>query len=93
MGDSSVGIYGKNGSKISNKGTITVENASAGLMTSGSGAFVQNSGTINLNNGSGNVGIYVLDVASTTDIVGGNYYTIVAVNLKIPVSHHAHVLR
>ncbi len=69
LGDSSVGIYGKNGSKISNKGTITVENASAGLMTSGSGAFVQNSGAINL--GAGSQGMYLKDGSYVSNLTGG----------------------
>ena len=59
LGDSSVGIYGKNGSRISNTNTITVDNASAGLMTSGAGAFAQNSGTITV--GTGSQGIYLKD--------------------------------
>ena len=39
-----------------------------------------NKSTINLNNGSGNVGIYALDVANTNDIVGTNNYEILGEN-------------
>ena len=39
-----------------------------------------NKGTINLKNGSGNVGIYALDVANTNDIVGVNGYQILGEN-------------
>jgi hypothetical protein len=57
--DSSVGIYGKNGVRISNKGVITTGNSSAGLVTSGLNSEVQNSGTITV--GTGSQGIYVKD--------------------------------
>ena len=59
LGDGSVGIYGKNSSRISNKGSITAGNASAGLMTSGTGSFILNSGTITV--GTGSQGIYLKD--------------------------------
>jgi hypothetical protein len=59
LGDNSVGIYGKNGSRISNRSVITVGNASAGLMTSGASSFAVNSGTIT--GGTGSQGIYVKD--------------------------------
>ena len=39
-----------------------------------------NEGTINLKNGSGNVGIYALDVANTNDISGGNVRQILGEN-------------
>ena len=39
-----------------------------------------NKNTINLNNGSGNVGIYALDVENTNDIVGTNGYIILGEN-------------
>ena len=39
-----------------------------------------NKSTINLNNGSGNVGIYALDVENTNDIVGSNNYEILGEN-------------
>ena len=39
-----------------------------------------NKGTINLNNGSGNVGIYALDVENTKDIMRSNYYEILGEN-------------
>ena len=39
-----------------------------------------NKSTINLNNGSGNVGIYALDVENTNDIVGNNNYEILGEN-------------
>ena len=57
LGDSSVGLYGKNDSRLSNKSIITVGNASAGLMTSGANSFVLNSGTITA--GTGSQGIYL----------------------------------
>ena len=39
-----------------------------------------NKGTINLNNGSGNVGIYALDVENTNNIMGTNTYEILGEN-------------
>ena len=39
-----------------------------------------NKGIINLNNGSGNVGIYALDEANATNIMGGNSYKILGEN-------------
>ena len=69
LGDSSAGIYGKNGSRISNKGSITVGTGSAGLMTSGSGSFVLNSGSITV--GSGSHGIYLKDGAGIDNMGSG----------------------
>jgi hypothetical protein len=59
LGDASVGLYGKNGARLNNKGSITVENTSAGLMTSGVNSFVSNSGTITV--GTGSQGMYLKD--------------------------------
>ncbi len=70
LGDSSVGIFGKNGSRVSNKGTITVLNSSAGLMTSGTGSLVTNSGTINL--GAGSQGMVLKDGTTVDNLAAGN---------------------
>ena len=67
LGDSSVGLFGKNGSRVSNKGVITAGNASAGLMTSGAGSLAMNSGAINL--GAGSQGM-VLKNGTTIDNLG-----------------------
>ena len=68
--DSSVGMYGKNGSRFSNLGTITVRNSSAGMLTFGSGSSVQNAGTINL--GSTSQGIYLKDGLTINNLSSGN---------------------
>ncbi|MBP7979479.1 MAG: autotransporter domain-containing protein [Sebaldella sp.] len=70
LGDGSAGIYGKNGSRISNKGAITVGSSSAGLMTSGSGSKVLNSGMISV--GTGSQGIYLKDGISAENLGAGN---------------------
>ena len=70
LGDTSAGIYGKNGSRISNKGSISVGTGSAGLMTSGSGSFVLNSGSITV--GSGSQGIYLKDGLNIDNMSSGN---------------------
>ena len=59
LGDSSVGIYGKNGTRLSNLKTINVGDASAGIMTSGADSKAINKGTITL--GAGSQGIYMKD--------------------------------
>ncbi|MCP1225670.1 autotransporter domain-containing protein [Sebaldella sp. S0638] len=59
LGNSSVGIYGKNGSRISNVNMISVGDSSAGLMTSGLNSSAVNSGTITV--GTGSQGIYLKD--------------------------------
>ncbi|MCP1222942.1 autotransporter domain-containing protein [Sebaldella sp. S0638] len=48
VADSSAGIYGKNGSRLINTGTITVGNYSAAVTSSGAGSQIINTGTINL---------------------------------------------
>ena len=70
LGDNSAGIYGKNGSRISNKGSITVGTGSAGLMTSGSGSFAQNSGSITASSGSH--GIYLKGGNSIDNMSSGS---------------------
>ncbi|MCP1224249.1 transporter [Sebaldella sp. S0638] len=65
VGDSSAGLYGKNGSRLSNAGTITVGTGSVGLMTSGSGSVVLNSGTVSI--GTGSQGIYLKDGLSVNN--------------------------
>ncbi|MCP1225330.1 transporter [Sebaldella sp. S0638] len=70
FGDSSLGLYGENGSRLSNKGTITLGNSSAGLMTSGSGSLVVNSGVISI--GSNSQGIYVKDGVSASNTSTGS---------------------
>ena len=59
LGDSSIGIYGKNSSRLSNKGTITMGTGSAAISTSGTGSTAVNSGQINL--GAKSQGIYMKD--------------------------------
>jgi hypothetical protein len=68
--DSSVGIYGKNGVRISNKGSITVGNGSSGLVTSGTTSEVQNSGTITV--GTGSYGVYLQDGTRVQNQASGN---------------------
>ena len=69
LGDSSVGIYGKNGSRLSNKGTITMGSGSAAVSTSGSGSTAVNDGQINL--GTGSQGIYLKDGVSINNTLSG----------------------
>jgi hypothetical protein len=59
LGDSSVGIYGKNGSRLSNKGTITMGAGSAAISTSGGSSTAVNDGQITM--GTGSQGIYLKD--------------------------------
>ena len=68
FGDSSVGVYGKNGSRLSNRGIITVGNNSAALMTSGTGSFAENKGAITI--GAGSQGIVVKDGTDIRNISG-----------------------
>jgi hypothetical protein len=70
LGDSSAGIYGKNGSRISNKGSINIGTGSAGLMTSGNGSFALNSGSINI--GAGSHGIYLKDGTNADNMSTGS---------------------
>ena len=68
--DSSVGIYGKNGSRISNRGTITTGNSSAGLVTSGLNSEVKNSGLITM--GAASHGVYLQDGLIVQNQASGN---------------------
>ena len=70
LGDSSVGIYGKNNSRLSNLGAITMGNNSAGLMSSGTGASTINSGTINV--GTGSQGIFLKDGTDIKNLFGAS---------------------
>ncbi|MCP1225151.1 autotransporter domain-containing protein [Sebaldella sp. S0638] len=69
LGDSSVGIYGKNGSRLSNKGTITMGTGSAAISTAGAGSTAVNSGQINL--GAGSQGIYLRDGDKINNTLSG----------------------
>jgi hypothetical protein len=67
--NSSVGLYGKNGTRLRNTGgTITVGDLSAGIMTSGAGSTAVNTGIINI--GSGSQGITVKDGAGILNDTG-----------------------
>jgi hypothetical protein len=68
--NSSVAVYGKNGTRLSNKGTITVGDNSAGIITSGTGSSAQNSGTITA--GSNSQGMLITDGTTAENKSGGS---------------------
>ena len=68
LGDNSAGLYGTNGAKLLNKGTINVGNASIGMSGKGTGSSLTNDGNITL--GAGSEGIYGNE--STSIINAGN---------------------
>ena len=70
LGDGSAGMYGKNGTRLSNLGTVTAGNASAGIMTSGAGSLAINNGGIAL--GAGSQGIYLKDGADIQNNASGS---------------------
>jgi hypothetical protein len=89
-GNSSAGIYGKNGARMSNKGTITVGDYSVAVQSSGNGSVAINSGNIYI--GERSNALYLKDGTrienqSTGVISGSSRYSIAlfADNVTAPI--------
>ena len=90
LGDSSVGLYGKNDSRLSNLNVITMGDNSAGMMTSGVNSLITNNGVITL--GSGSQGMFLKDGTNITNSAGAsiistgtNAVGIYADNISAPI--------
>ncbi|MDR2878425.1 MAG: autotransporter domain-containing protein [Fusobacteriales bacterium] len=72
LGNDSAAIYGKNGTRLLNTGSISVNDSSAGLYALDSGAITKNDGIINI--GMNSTGLYLRggqDIVNNNTIAGG----------------------
>ncbi|MBP9477166.1 MAG: autotransporter domain-containing protein [Sebaldella sp.] len=77
LGDSSAGLYGQAGTRLSNTGNISVGNSSIGMYTKDAGSFATNNGKISL--GEGSQGIYTNE-STNADNLGSGHITSTAKN-------------
>ena len=70
LGNDSAAVYGKNGARVSNSGTINIGESSVGLYALGAGARTENNGIISI--GKNSTGLYLKD---GLDIINNNVIT------------------
>ena len=70
LGDSSAGLYGQAGTRLSNIGNILVGNSSIGIYTKDVGSFATNNGNISL--GEGAQGIYTNESTNADNLGSGH---------------------
>ena len=90
LGDSSAGLYGKNGARLENTNIVTVGNSSIGMSSSDAGSLIKNSGTITI--GENSQGIYLengttVENSGTIQSTGAKALGILVDNISSPITN------